>query len=237
MPPSTIFIAPEPPVILAIETSTTVGSLAVRRGGRTIYAAEFSSQRTHNAVLFAPLAEALRLAPDVTQLLIGSGPGSYTGVRVGIAAAIGLSLARGLPLCGGSSLLGLAGTPATFLILGDARRGLWHFTEICAEQLSAPPRLGTVSEVRAWAAASPLPCYALDATVAAATGFPLVQPSAEILATRAEGWPPSQWAAAHALALEPTYLSPPFITTPRPTKASATRPLSPDAPGTAVLGS
>ncbi len=199
-------------VLLAIETSTSLGSLAVRRHGVTIYAAEFASERTHNSVLFAPLAEALALAPDLEQIIVGTGPGSYTGVRVGIAAALGISLARNLPVCGANSLVSLAVPETSYVVVGDARRGAWHLSTITAGTVPANPRLGSVAEVRSWLAEVSLPLYALDASVAQALGLPLARPQAAALAQRAEHWNEAVWNLARNLPLEPIYLSEPFIT-------------------------
>jgi tRNA threonylcarbamoyladenosine biosynthesis protein TsaB len=202
-------------VLLAIETSTAMGSLALRRNGVTIYTAEFASQRTHNSVLFAPLAEALELASDLEQIIVGTGPGSYTGVRVGIAAALGISMAREIPVCGANSLTALAVPEMCYHVVGDARRGSWHLSSIKAGTVPDPPQLGSVEEVREWLSHISGPLYAADASVATALQIPLARPSAASLAQRVEGWSEKDWTTARNRALEPIYLSDPFITTPR----------------------
>lgn len=199
-------------VLLTIETSTACGSLAVRRHGATVYSAEFASERTHNSVLFAPLAEALALAPDLEQIIVGTGPGSYTGVRVGIAAALGVSMARAIPVNGANSLVSLAVPETSYAVVGDARRGSWHFSIISAGAPPAHPRLGEPAQVRSWLAEISLPLYALDPSVAQMLGIPLARPHAEALAERVEHWSDDDWIAARKIPLEPIYLSEPFIT-------------------------
>ena len=83
----------------------------------------------HAARLLAAAEEALGAAgvgwEDVDRLAIGVGPGSFTGLRIGIATARALAQGRGLPLVGVSSLEALARGAAAPLVLAvlDARRG------------------------------------------------------------------------------------------------------------------
>ena len=69
--------------ILAIESSTSRGSLALWRDGRLVAVEEFQSERAHNSVLFGPLEAVLRQAEALDLIVCGTGPGSYSGVRVG----------------------------------------------------------------------------------------------------------------------------------------------------------
>ena len=86
-------------ITLAIETSTTQGSVALMRDGECLLERAFASERSHNSQIFAPLQEALELAtPDL--IAVGTGPGSYTGARIGIAAGIGISLTHSASLIG-----------------------------------------------------------------------------------------------------------------------------------------
>lgn len=201
--------------LLTIETSTAEGSLAVWRDGSIIFSAEFASERTHNSVLFAPLAEALEVAPELDQIVVGSGPGSYTGVRVGIAAALGVAMARRTPICAANSLVSLTNSDGGYLVVGDARRGQWHLSELKPDGVVTPAQLGPEATVRGWLDQSTLPVLAVDKSVAAVLNLPLARPHAARLAQRVSTWTSAQWEQAAALPLEPIYLSPPFITQPK----------------------
>ncbi|GAA5481122.1 tRNA (adenosine(37)-N6)-threonylcarbamoyltransferase complex dimerization subunit type 1 TsaB [Haloferula sargassicola] len=111
------------PLLLAIESSTNRASLALFRDGVCVFEGGFESDRNHNSLLFDPLEKALaRLEGErLDEVVIGTGPGSYSGTRVGIAAGQGVALVHGCPAVGLSSLLA---TPVRRgFAIGDARRG------------------------------------------------------------------------------------------------------------------
>jgi tRNA threonylcarbamoyladenosine biosynthesis protein TsaB len=122
-------------MILSLDTTTRQGSVAVVDKGETRFLCVFPSERSHNSALFEPLREALAIArPSLRAIVVGTGPGSYTGARVGITAGLGLSLAHDIPLLGRNSLHGLVhedGSPVLQArFLGNARRGLWFLVQI-----------------------------------------------------------------------------------------------------------
>ena len=111
--------------ILAIETSTPTASLCLSQNGVVTYSTEWTTPRNHDAYLFPALQEAMNKLgherPDL--ILIGAGPGSYGGVRVALAAAVGISTVKECDTVAICSWLGLAAPGIG--IISDAKRGGW----------------------------------------------------------------------------------------------------------------
>ena len=119
--------------VLAVETSSAACSATVSRDG-VFFTSFLAHAGTHSASLFPVIGSAMEkagLSPDGLDLLaVSAGPGSFTGIRIGVAAIKGLAFARDLPAVGISSLEAAAwssghGGPAAALI--DARRGNFYF--------------------------------------------------------------------------------------------------------------
>jgi tRNA threonylcarbamoyladenosine biosynthesis protein TsaB len=106
---------------LAFDTATDVATVALLRDGEVL-----GERRSRAVIVLADadeLARAAGAAPvDLGLLVVGVGPGSFTGVRLGLAAARGLGLALELPVAGVSTLEALAaGAPGAVPVV-DARR-------------------------------------------------------------------------------------------------------------------
>lgn len=140
-----MFNNPHVEIILAIETSVAEASVALWYGGKLAFGESFLSDRNHNSMVFEPLAKALELIEGeaLSIVLVGTGPGSYSGTRVGIAAAQGVALAHG---CSAVGIGSMAATPVAregkpSLAVGDARRGLYFIAQIADNGEAMKPEL------------------------------------------------------------------------------------------------
>ncbi len=123
-------------LILSIETSTGCGSVALTKGDRSDgkVLAEFTLQPdiTHSRRLLGTIDAMLHAVGvsygDIQGLAVSQGPGSFTGLRIGMAAAQGLAMGTALPLIGVPTLDALAGqlamlTREQICVVLDARKG------------------------------------------------------------------------------------------------------------------
>jgi tRNA threonylcarbamoyladenosine biosynthesis protein TsaB len=119
-------------IVLGLDTATPSTVAGVLREGAVFEVRDDPApgeRPAHAARLLGAAEEALAAAgvgwDDVTRLAVGVGPGSFTGLRIGIATARGLAQARNIPVTGVSTLEALARGAEAPLVLAvlDARRG------------------------------------------------------------------------------------------------------------------
>lgn len=109
--------------VLAIDTSTSRSCVAIVEGTEVLYSGFRDGATAHGPSLPALVQEALAVS-DVDEVVVGMGPGPFTGLRVGIAFAQSFALARGIPVRGVCSLDAIAAQiqESDFIITVDARR-------------------------------------------------------------------------------------------------------------------
>ena len=197
---------------LALDTSTAHGSVALLDGNTMLLEEKFTADRSHSSSLFVAL-EKVRAATDrVDQIAVGLGPGSFAGVRIAIAAAIGLRLSFGAKLVGIPSVAALDTASPVYLAIGDARRETFYFSHVENGVCVEGPLLATAAELtQRLKESADLPVFATEAL----PSFPIAQaalPSAAILARLAV----QQRGIVATENLEPIYLREPHITQPKP---------------------
>ena len=114
-------------VLLAFETSSALGSVAVARGGDVLAVGWLEDMGRHGMHLVPEIAASLRRA-DLSReaiggVVVGHGPGSFTGLRVAVATAKGLARSLEVPLWHHSSLAAAAVSEGAYL--PDSVRSRW----------------------------------------------------------------------------------------------------------------
>ena len=140
--------------ILALDTTAENGSVAVRSNGQTVAEVTIHSPDGFAHLIFQAIEQALRQAAmDLAAIdcfAAASGPGSFTGLRVGLSAVKGLAEAQAKPAVGISNLQALSSfgkNPLRAVVL-DARRGEVYGAVYDAELKPVTPE--TVSPFPKW---------------------------------------------------------------------------------------
>lgn len=212
--------------ILALETSSRRGSAALLDRGALVGLAAHEEPNAHGermlGLVDALLAEAGWAPRDLERIAVGTGPGSFTGLRVGLSLGQGMALGLGVPAVGVGSLAALAAAAVDSLglrcALTDARRGEVFVAVYDANGrervapvalpregfLDALARLGLTNQERAALTFLGEPAVELGLTTA---DEPTRLPSAEWVA---------RLGASRESPAEPTYAREPDATLPRP---------------------
>lgn len=125
-------------LILALDTATPSGSIAILRDEKFIGVVSTTTDETYSSRMFRQLdflLSELRLTPEDFDLFaVNSGPGSFTGLRVGLTAAKGWAEAYGKPVAAISGLEAVAAQcrAETLIVpVQDARRGQVYYGFYC----------------------------------------------------------------------------------------------------------
>jgi tRNA threonylcarbamoyladenosine biosynthesis protein TsaB len=152
--------------ILHLETSTKVCSVALSQDGRMKQLKEITDdQYSHGEQLTllieAALQESAIVPGDLAAVSVASGPGSYTGLRIGVSTAKGLCYALGIPLIAIDSLTSML-SPArekhpgkTLCPMIDARRMEVYATLFAADDTVLKPLSADVLDETSYAAFEP----------------------------------------------------------------------------------
>lgn len=203
--------------ILALELSSGQGSVAWFDGHREPFVRVFANDRKHSGLFFENLQFCSREfgAPDV--IVVGLGPGSYAGVRIAIATAVGLRAASATKLVGIASICGMDTAAREYCVIGDARRTSFFFGRVSDSRLMEGPSLHSLAELERKIMESSVPCYAsepLPQFPSVLIAYPSARRLGEVVRPQADE-------IADTQSLEPIYLREPHITVPKASTASA----------------
>ncbi len=218
-------------LVLALDTATPELSIALVDTASNLPLAErtFGAPSSHSSLLPGALADLLawrsRSLSEVAGIAVGLGPGSFTGLRVGLATAKGLCYARRIPIAGASSLRAMAAAaaervdPGALLVpclharRGEIYAGFFRAGSLEAEwdEIAAPPealasRLGAVSGDAVVFGTGRRENPAILARFPRAPDGVAETPRALFVARLAGPW--SGYDAARLFALEPHYIRP-----------------------------
>ena len=185
---------------LVIENSGAHGSLVVGKDAVVVLEKHF-----HGA---AELAICLDTATKSTgkpdEIVVGIGPGSYTGLRVAVATALGMKLALGCRVFGCPSVLGYP--EQNYVVIGDARRGALFLADIENGMMPKLPRLMPRGEIIRELAKREVQRVFATSTIAEVPDAEVMSPEARSLWHRESSYSDS---------VEPIYLKEPHITKPK----------------------
>ena len=182
---------------LLIENSTESGSVAFAGEGEVLIRREFSKA----GMLSLAVQEIFSAIGVPDEIIVGIGPGSYTGLRVAAATAIGLQLALRCPAFGCPSVLGYEA--ASYHVVGDARLSSIFLASIENKQLIREPELLSAEEFQSLLPAlGGRPIFSIG-PIPGHPYLPVLRPRAEYLL---------RCRVNFRAALEPIYLKEPHIT-------------------------
>lgn len=214
-------------LVLAIDTSTSACSAALWRDGVVLVHRLRDMARGQSEALIPMVAEVMAEAglgfAALDLLAVTVGPGAFTGLRIGLAAARGLALASGLPLAGISTPLAVAmAVPVaerqgrTMIVAVDSRRDeawIQAFDET----------LVPLGEVEALLPEQVAARFTGPVVLAGDAAPRLLALMPQAVMASSSGWPDAAWVAPLAAALwekgeallpDPLYLRPPDVTLP-----------------------
>ena len=171
----------------------------------------FIAERSHESELMPLLQRARELVKMFDIIAVGLGPGSYAGIRIAIATAMGLQMALRSRLVGIPSVAALETDARDYLAVGDARRDTFYFSKVEEGHCTEGPLLldetalrARLADLKDWRILVCDPLALLpSATIARPSALLLARLAAKGRSIVAEG------------ALEPLYLREPHITLPK----------------------
>ena len=202
---------------LALELSSGRGSIALIESGEVLLDRSFSNDRKHSGAFFESVEFCLQQPGAPEEIVVGLGPGSYAGVRIAIATALGLRTAVSAKLVGIASICALDVDDRDYCVIGDARRQSFYLARVSNGTLIDGPTLMTATELEARITVATMPVYSSEQLAQfplAKLAYPAARRLAELARLQSNEIDDTR-------PLEPIYLREPHITTPKEPRAFA----------------
>ena len=132
---------------LVIDTSTTRTTVALFKDSELLFADHHDGATEHAEALPKLVAGALAIENVVNQVIVGMGPGPFTGLRVGIVFAQTFATSRMIPWIGVCSLDAIDVDPDEYLVATDARRKEIYWAHYREGRRIAGPNVGKAEEL------------------------------------------------------------------------------------------
>ena len=208
-------------VLLVLETSCVQSSVAAWSGESLLCQAAWRAERNHSSAIFKAVRQVLDALEGrrLKEIVVGSGPGAYGGIRVALAVADGLSLVHGSRVAAFSSWNGLGLHHGEACVMADARRGGWTWGRLENGVLTDVPAVLPAEQARACVAecmGKGVPVFSTETAEHLAaremSGIVPVYPSAEVLGAAWLSLAESRREELLESPAEPLYVRAPHIT-------------------------
>jgi tRNA threonylcarbamoyl adenosine modification protein YeaZ len=134
-------------ISLAIDTSTSRTIVGLVDGSKVLFESFSEGATDHGRAVSDLVAQALANNPAPDQVVVGMGPGPFTGLRVGIAFARTFALSRGIPVIGICSLDAIVVDKDEYTVAIDARRKEIYWAKYSGGQRIEGPSVNKPDEV------------------------------------------------------------------------------------------
>ncbi len=132
---------------LVIDTSTHRTSVGLFRGTSELFTGFHDGATAHAEALPKLVKEALAISNEIDQVIVGMGPGPFTGLRVGIAFAQTFAHAREIPWIGACSLDAIDVDSDSYIVTTDARRKEVYWAKYSGGKRTYGPQVSTPAYV------------------------------------------------------------------------------------------
>jgi tRNA threonylcarbamoyl adenosine modification protein YeaZ len=137
-------------ISLAIDTATSRTIVGILDGDKVLFESFHEGATEHGFAITELVVKALAVCPKPDQVVVGMGPGPFTGLRVGITFANTFALARNIPVIGVCSLDAIVIDKAEYTVAIDARRKEIYWASYKSGQRISGPAVNKPAEVESF---------------------------------------------------------------------------------------